>query len=110
MEKEQLAMYQLFFHVPETHLEVTKNAVFATGAGSVGHYSHCAWQTLGEGQFMPLSGSNAFIGEIGTLERVPEYKVEIICTKDQIKNAVAALKEAHPYETPSYQVVRLKTI
>ena len=56
-------MYLLFFLVPETHLELTKNALFAVGAGSIGHYSHCAWQTLGEGQFMPLSGSDAFIGE-----------------------------------------------
>jgi len=110
MNEERLAMYLLFFLVPESHLEVTKKAIFAVGAGSIGHYSHCAWQTLGEGQFMPLAGSNAFIGEIGKLERVSEYKVEIICTNDQIKDAVAALKEAHPYETPSYHVIRLETI
>lgn len=103
-------MYLLFFLVPETHLEVTKNAIFAVGAGSMGHYSHCAWQTLGEGQFMPLSGSDAFIGKVDTLERVAEYKVEIICSKDHIKKAVAALKEAHPYETPSYHVLQLETI
>lgn len=110
MIEDRLAMYLLFFLVPETHLEITKNAIFAVGAGSIDHYSHCAWQTLGEGQFMPLSGSNAFIGQIDKLERVPEYKVEIICTKDQIKEAVAALKETHPYETPSYQIIRLETI
>lgn len=99
-------MYILYFHAPETHLDVIKNAIFAAGAGSIGNYSHCAWQTLGEGQFMPLPGSNAFIGEIDKLEKVPEYKVEIICTDEQIKDAVAALKQAHPYETPSYYVVR----
>jgi structural hemagglutinin/hemolysin toxin protein RtxA len=103
-------MYILFFLAPESHLDVIKNAIFAVGAGSIGHYSHCAWQTLGEGQFMPLPGSHAFIGEMNTLEKVPEYKVEIICTKEQIKEAVAALKRAHPYETPSYQVLRLETI
>jgi structural hemagglutinin/hemolysin toxin protein RtxA len=98
-------MYILYFLVPETHLEVVKNAVFAVGAGSIGNYKHCAWQTLGEGQFMPLSGSNPSIGEINQLEKVPEYKVEIICTEEQIKEAVQALKKAHPYETPAYQVV-----
>lgn len=103
-------MYMLYFLVPETHLDAVKNAIFSVGAGSVGNYMHCAWQTLGEGQFIPLSGSNAFIGEINKLEKVSEYKVEIICTKQQIKAAVAALKQAHPYETPSYQVVRLETI
>lgn len=103
-------MYILYFLAPETHLDVIKNAIFAVGAGSIGHYSHCAWQTLGEGQFMPLSGSHAFIGEIDKLEKIPEYKVEIVCTEEQIHAAVAALKLAHPYETPSYHVLRMEKI
>ncbi len=102
-------MYTLTFLAPETHLDVIKNAIFATGAGSIGNYSHCAWQTLGEGQFMPLSGSNAFIGAINTLEKIPEYKVEIICTDERITAAVEALKRAHPYETPAYQVFKLES-
>lgn len=102
-------MYMLYFHVPETHLEVVKKAVFSAGAGSVDNYIHCAWETLGEGQFMPIQGSQAFIGEINKLEKVPEYKVETICTKERIKEVVAALKNAHPYESPSYQVMRIET-
>lgn len=101
-------MYLLFFLVPESHLESTKNAIFAVGAGSIGQYKHCAWQTLGEGQFMPLKGSNAFIGEINTLTRVPEYKVEIVCTEENIREAVTALKAAHPYEEPAYFVVETR--
>jgi structural hemagglutinin/hemolysin toxin protein RtxA len=102
--------YMLFFLAPETHVDAIKNAIFAVGAGSIGNYKHCAWQTLGEGQFMPLPGSNAFIGEVNKLEKVLEYKVEIICSKEQIKDAVAALKKAHPYEQPSYQVVQIETM
>ena len=75
------------------HLENVKNAIFVTGTGSFDHYQHCAWQILGEEEFMPLPGSQAFIEKINQLERVPEYKVEIICTEDQIKAAVAALKK-----------------
>lgn len=96
-------MYMLCFYVPETHLDAVKKAIFATGAGSIDKYQHCAWQTLGTGQFMPLPGSDAFIGTVHQLERVPEYKVEIVCTKEQIKAAIIALKEAHPYESPAYQ-------
>ena len=103
-------MYLLSWLVPETHLETTKNAVFATGAGSIGHYAHCAWQTLGEGQFMPLAGSNAFIGDIDQVNRVPEFRVEVVCAADQIKAAVIALKEAHPYETPAWHVVRMESM
>jgi structural toxin protein (hemagglutinin/hemolysin) RtxA len=99
-------MYMLSFLVPETYLESVKYAIFSTGAGTVGNYGQCAWQTLGEGQFMPLSGSQAFLGQINTLEKVKEYKVEILCTKEQIQAAVIALKASHPYETPAYHVVR----
>jgi structural hemagglutinin/hemolysin toxin protein RtxA len=102
--------YMLFFLAPETHLDAIKDAIFAVGAGSIGNYKHCAWQTLGEGQFMPLPGSNAFIGEVNKLEKVLEYKVEIICSKEQIKDAVAALKNTHPYEQPSYQVLQFETM
>lgn len=102
-------MYMLSFLVPEQSLEAVKNAIFLTGAGTIDAYTHCAWQTLGEGQFMPLVGSNAFIGEINKLEKVAEYKVEIICTEEQIRNAVTALKQAHPYETPAYQVIKIET-
>ncbi|MDF1678427.1 MAG: NGG1p interacting factor NIF3 [Legionellaceae bacterium] len=103
-------MYILFCLVPETHLETVKNAIFETGAGQIGHYKHCAWQTLGTGQFMPLSGSNAFIGEVNRLEHVSEYKVEIVCTEAQLKPAVAALLKAHPYATPAYHVIKCETI
>ena len=98
-------MYILYFYVPESHLEIVKNAVFAAGAGNVGEYSHCAWQTLGEGQCLPLAGSNAFIGTVGKIEKIAEYKVEVICTTENIKKVMAAFKEAHPYETPAYHVL-----
>ena len=98
-------MYMLYFTVPETHIEVVKNAIVSVGAGSIGNYSQCVWQTLGEGQFLPLPGANAFIGETNKLEKVAEYKVEIVCTQEQIKAAVAALKQTHPYETPAYQEI-----
>ena len=52
----------LSFLAPETHLDVITNAIFVIGAGL-----YCAWQTLGEWQFMPLAGSNAFIGRINQL-------------------------------------------
>lgn len=83
--------------------------MFAAGAGMIGNYSHCAWQVLGEGQFIPLAGSNAFIGEKNTLTRVPEYYVEIIVEPNVIEAVIEALKESHPYEEPSYQVIAFTT-
>ena len=101
-------MFQLFFYVPSTHLKEVKTAIFTTNAGTIGNYDSCCWQTLGEGQFRPLEGNNAFIGETGKLEAVPEYRVELVCTAEQIHDAVEAMQEAHPYEEPAYGVIKLE--
>ena len=97
-------MFKLSFHVPATHLETTKAAVFAAGAGRVGHYDECCWQVLGEGQYRPLAGSEPFLGEPHTLHKVDEFRVEMVCAASCIAEAVDALKRAHPYESPSYAV------
>ena len=102
-------VYKLTFHVPESHLEVTKAAVFAAGAGSVGNYDQCCWQVLGQGQVRPLTGSSPHQGEQGRVERTAEYRVELVCDDDRIADAVAALKGAHPYETPSYAAWKIET-
>lgn len=101
-------MYKICFYVPTTYSEQVKNAMFAAGAGKIGNYSCCAWQVEGEGQFMPLQGSNAFIGDIDKIEKVSEFKIEMICDDEYIKNVIAALKKSHPYEQPAYFVIRLE--
>lgn len=100
-------MFKLAFFVPTSHVEEVKAAVFATGAGKIGDYEHCAWQTLGIGQFRPLAGANAFIGEQGSLEKVEEYRVELVCADALIADALRALKQAHPYEEPAYDIWQL---
>lgn len=103
-------MYKLCFFVPQSHAEVTKAAIFEAGGGRIGDYDSCAWQTLGQGQFRPREGSQPFTGSQGKLEQVTEYKVEMVCTDELIEAAVAALKLAHPYEEPAYEVYRLADI
>ena len=103
-------LYQLIFYVPESHLEIVKSALFSTGAGHIGDYEQCAWQTLGTGQFRPLSTSKPFIGAIDELERLDEYKVEMVCDRNKIKQALQALLDFHPYQTPAYSVLEVKTI
>lgn len=100
-------MYKLCFYVPEPHLEAVKKAIFAVGAGRIGAYDSCCWQTLGQGQFRPLDGSQPFLGVTGRVEQVAEWKVELVVADEQIHDVVKALKKAHPYETPAFQVWRL---
>jgi hypothetical protein len=96
-------MYKLAFFVPEADAETVKAAVFATGAGRIGDYDQCCFQTRGQGQFRPLAGADPHIGDVGRLERVTEVRVEMVCDDAVIRDAVTALKAAHPYEQPAWE-------
>ena len=100
-------MYKLTVYIPVSHLETVKEALFAAGAGRYAAYDRCCWQVLGQGQFRPLEGSDPFIGQTGKVERVAEYRVEMICTDDVIDAVAAALRAAHPYEEPAFDFVRM---
>ncbi|AZZ93433.1 NGG1p interacting factor NIF3 [Hahella sp. KA22] len=101
-------MYKLSFFVPESHMEAVKEAVFTAGGGKIGDYDRCSWQTKGIGQFRPLDGSSPFLGSVGEVEQVEEYKVELVVEDALIASVVAAMKLAHPYEEPAYDVYRLE--
>lgn len=100
-------MYKLCFYVPASHLEAVKQSVFAAGAGRIGAYDHCCWQVLGEGQFRPLAGSDPHLGVRDRLETVAEYRVEMVCAEACATAVVAALRRAHPYEEPAFDLLRL---
>ncbi len=102
------SIYKIEIYVPEKYCEKLKNAMFNAGAGKIGNYDRCAWQTTsGVGQFRPLDGSNPFIGKRGIVERVNEVKIELICEEKFLKNIIKAIKKYHPYEEPSFQFWRV---
>ena len=100
-------MYKLTVFIPEEALESVKSALFAAGAGTIGDYQYCCWQVKGTGQFMPLVGSRPHIGVQDRLETVEEWRVEMVVAKAVIETVIAALKRAHPYETPAYDVIEV---
>ncbi len=102
-------LYKIELYVPESHLAAVKTAMFEAGAGRVGNYDCCAWQTRGEGQFRPLDGSTPFLGNQGQIETVIEYKLELVCEEPCLEAVVAALKRGHPYEEVAYTVIRTET-
>lgn len=97
-------MFKLCFYVPVDSAESVKNAVFVAGGGEIGDYSHCCFETLGTGQFLPNDKANPTIGHSGQIEKVTELKVELVVEEDKIKAVVNALISSHPYEEPAYQV------
>jgi hypothetical protein len=93
------------FYVPKTHLEIVKEAIFIAGAGVIGEYSNCCWQTLGEGQFLPSANSSPVLGKQQQLHRLAEYKVEVICVRDIMPNILHQFLLSHPYEEPAYSIM-----
>jgi len=103
-------LYKLVVYIPENALEQVKKALFNAGAGLQGNYDECCWQVLGTGQFRPLDGSSPFIGAKNQLEKVPEWRVELLVNEEYVYSVKRALIEAHPYEEPAYDFVRLADI
>lgn len=98
-------MYKLTVFIPNEALDKVKSALFAAGAGTIGNYEQCCWQVQGTGQFKPMAGSNPHIGAQDSLATVAEWRVEMVVEKAAIDTVIAALKQAHPYETPAYDVI-----
>lgn len=101
-------MYKIIYFVPESHKELTKNVLFELGAGAFENYDSCSFETEGMGQFRPIDSANPYIGNVGTLEVLKEYKVEMICKDALIHEAVKCLREAHPYEEVALEVYKLE--
>lgn len=104
------ALLKIEFYVPESHLESVKQAMFAEGAGKVGDYDSCAWQTLGQGQYRPLQGSDPYQGQAGVVEQAAEYKVEMVCVEERVGAVIAALRKSHPYEEVAFSVIRTESL
>jgi hypothetical protein len=101
-------MYKLIYFVPREHKESTKEALFKIGVGKYNNYECCSFETLGIGQFKPIGDADPFIGNINNLEKVEEYRIEMICKDALIQKAVQTLKSIHPYEEVAYDVIKLE--
>ena len=102
--------YKLVVFVPIKSINKVSNAIFQAGAGNIGNYSNCGFTTTGQGTFKPLKGSNPVIGKKGTLEKVDEIRFEAIVPSQCLEDVIAAMKKAHPYEMPAYDVIKLHDI
>lgn len=100
--------YKLVVFVPDSAVELVKNALFSAGAGQLGNYDQCSWQCKGLGQFRPKSGSTPYIGDQNQLEQLEEWRLETLVEEGFLNEVVAALREAHPYEKPAFDLMLLE--
>jgi dinuclear metal center YbgI/SA1388 family protein len=96
--------------VPATDAEAVREAMFEAGAGTIGAYSHCSWTVAGTGQFLPRDGASPTIGAVGALEHVAEDRIESIAPAGLRASVLAAMRAAHPYEEPAFDVFALASL
>lgn len=93
--------------VPQGQVDQVRDAMTQAGAGWIGNYSHCTFQTAGTGTFKAGAGAKPFIGQIGELERAEEYRLETIIAERAVGKVVKAMLKAHPYEEVAYDLYPL---
>jgi hypothetical protein len=98
---------KLVVFVPPEALDAVRNALFAAGAGRIGAYERCSWYAEGTGTFLGGEGTQPSVGETGREERVPELRLETVYPVELHDGVIAALRRAHPYEEPAFDVYEL---
>lgn len=90
--------------VPPDALDRVRDALFAAGAGRIGAYERCSWYANGTGTFVAGEGADPAVGERGVEERVSESRLETVFPAERHREVVNALRAAHPYEEPAYDI------
>jgi hypothetical protein len=98
---------KLVVFVPPEALDAVRGALFAAGAGRIGGYERCSWYTEGTGTFLGGEETDPTLGERGREERVRELRLETVYPAESEEEVVRALREAHPYEEPAFDLYPL---
>jgi dinuclear metal center YbgI/SA1388 family protein len=94
--------------VPDADLTHVSDALFAAGAGQIGQYSECSFRLAGTGTFFGAETTHPTVGEKGRREEVSEWRLEAVCPEARLEAVIAALRKAHSYEEPAYDVYPLR--
>lgn len=106
----QSANVKIVVFVPESQADTVRKAMVNAGAGKIGNYSACSFSSKGVGRFKPEIGANPTIGKVGEVEEVIEERIEMICSREKIKEVIAAMKQAHSYEEVAYDIYSLEDL
>ena len=98
---------KLVVFVPREALDAVRDALFSAGAGRIGDYERCSWFTEGTGTFLGGEGTSPAVGQPGREERVAELRLETVFPLERQDEVIAALRRAHPYEEPAFDVYEL---
>jgi dinuclear metal center YbgI/SA1388 family protein len=94
--------------VPDKDLSRVSDALFAAGAGRIGEYGECSFRLSGTGTFFGSDASNPTVGRKGRREDVSEWRLEVVCPESSVEAVVSAMRKAHSYEEPAFDVYPLR--
>ena len=98
---------KLVVFVPPEALDDVRDALFAAGGGRIGDYERCSWYAEGTGTFLGGEGTSPSVGAAGREERVRELRLEMVYPEERHEELIAALRRAHPYEEPAFDIYPL---
>lgn len=101
-------LLKLSTFAPTSHADLIRNALFEAGAGNIGNYSSCSYNTSGFGTFKAGKNTNPFVGEIDELHTEDEVKIEVVLPSFKQTDVLRALISCHPYEEPAYDFYALE--
>jgi dinuclear metal center YbgI/SA1388 family protein len=101
------AWYKLTVFVPVGYEDRVRQALAAAGVGVMGNYTHCTFAARGQGTYLPLEGARPFRGQVASLSRAAESRLEVLAPASRLSAAIAGLRGVHPYEEPAYDLYPL---
>lgn len=96
--------------VPHDDVERVTDALASAGAGAIGDYERCRFVSTGAGSFRPMPGARPVIGRVGDLEEVAESRLEMVAPRGRRQAVLSALRTAHPYEEPAFDVLEMAAL
>jgi dinuclear metal center YbgI/SA1388 family protein len=105
---KQRMLRRLITFAPHDKAESVRQAVFDAGAGHIGKYSECSFNTTGTGTFKAEAGADPYVGEVGKQHQEDETKIEIVFPAYSELQVVKALVAAHPYEEVAYDIFTME--
>lgn len=103
-------MDKIVVFVPEGAADSMRNALADAGAGAIGAYDSCSFESEGIGRFRPLPGANPAVGRVGEPTDVAEVRVEVVSPRAIRERVLVAMRAAHPYEEPAFDVFELASL
>lgn len=106
-QKRSDTLYKIVVFVPEEAVDGVRDAMSQAGAGRIGQYSYCSFRTKGVGSFRAEDGARPYVGSVGEIEQVDEWRLEMVCNRSVLNDVLVAMREKHPYEEVAYDVYEL---